>query len=104
MQAPTHTHTQTHTHTHTHRSVRASLFYTPKCKLLFGRHCRRLRDRQTDRHAEWSTAQSAQAPVSALNRDVQRVVDYTELLKLHESGLLNNSMMIFFRTKIGEIK
>jgi hypothetical protein len=42
------THPPTHKHTHTHRSVRASLFYTPKCKLLFGRHCRRLRDRQID--------------------------------------------------------
>jgi hypothetical protein len=35
-------------HTHTHRSVRAPLLYTPKCKLLFGRHCRRRSDRQTE--------------------------------------------------------
>jgi hypothetical protein len=90
MHAPARTHTHPHTHTytktHTHTEVFALLSFTLQNVNYF--LAGTVADGETDRHAEWSTAPSAQASASTRKRDVQRVVDYTKLLKIHESGLL----------------
>ena len=94
----------THTHTHTHRSVRASHLHTPKCKLLFGRHCRRWSnidtqtERQTDRQTsmQYGVLQHPRKLLPLLWREMcKEERDYTELWKIHESGFLNNTMISF---------
>jgi hypothetical protein len=103
--ARAHTHIHTHTHTNTHTHTHSEVFALLSCTLqnvnyfLAGTVDDGATDRQTDRHAVWSTAPSAQASASALKRAVRRVVDYTKL-NIHESGLLNNTMMIFFLLKL----